>query len=861
MLQIFGYAIAAVSSKRQRSNALSILAAHDVDGDSLLSTLEFAHAAEALRISATAAELQKVFEVFEDTHEPLLKYSDLHDYCSVVDLAPFPFAKPPATRPEPTRDLSFEERCEIDARVGRQAVADSLEALVLMQDVKGSIAPVRTLFDRIDVGRSGVVTREAVTKVLRHCTVGAALPCEQDEDALFRRLSPSGRPCDYIMFYNSLREHERSMREHKGVVTRHDANAIPARYRSQHGTLVRTLEGLARATERIGAMVPVFAHEADLREYANWQRSQARSDLEWQQLSALVRTHSTALWLRASELQADLDQVRGSVADANSKGVLVQLSAQKSMVQQMHTSQCARLERIDDDIRKLQHDSLRAHSAATRQVLKAAVRSTPTDVGDEVVVPSASEIKAQKVRQRLRAAAYTMGGADIRGLFRKIDLDRSGTISEAELLDAIRKRLHIPASELSTAEVAILFEKFDGNGDGTVDIAELYRFIDAHDAHDDVADGRVGGGGSGVTDGSHGSVTPTQLKTDGLTESVTPKQRSTRPHTATPSTARQRDDLGSQAQRDGLLSLHRCLNEAATLLAYRGADWERLFRKFDRNHDGKLSWEELLGGIRQLLKVGPLDLPDAVIALFFEMYDLNRSGTIEIDELVEFARRPWHELDLRSSKQLPSRSKPDHPTPYAPSPQRNTWGGERALPGETARTPTAGTPRTRFGSGLPGARPVRAWDPAEPGDADELAGDSADSDGGDDPVATGYAEGYAAATALPPDWRDRLPVNGPRPSPSPARSRRGHADAQAVVAGERGLSAAKRGSGAGSDRERAADDGKDEGADELWRMQGGRFKFDGEWMQSKDAAGAALPRRNWNSMHARTKPVRSIDTI
>ena len=148
MLQVFGYAISAFSGTKQPKTALGILAAHDVDVDGLLSTLEFAHAAEALRISATAAELQKVFEVFEDAHEPLVKYTDLHDYCtSRLELAPFPFAKPPVKRPEPTRDLSLEECSQLEFRIGRQAVADSLEALVNLQDHKASIAPVRGLFD------------------------------------------------------------------------------------------------------------------------------------------------------------------------------------------------------------------------------------------------------------------------------------------------------------------------------------------------------------------------------------------------------------------------------------------------------------------------------------------------------------------------------------------------------------------------------------------------------------------------------------------------------------------------------------------------------------------------------------------
>jgi hypothetical protein len=248
-------------------------------------------------------------------------------------------------------------------------------------------------------------------------------------------------------------------------------------------------------------------------------------------------------------------------------------------------------------------------------------------------------------------------------------------------------------------------------------------------------------------------------------------------------------------------------------------------------------------------------------------YDLNRSGAIEIDELVEFARsarplelpaacklaralfwelrrpdrvpriivgreecrriadrayhadvrfflrrRPWHQLDLRGATQPTSRNKPDHPTPTP---------GAFAAQGRLDAS--------RHGSGT---KPVRAWDHHEPGVADRSARDSADSDDSDDPV----ADADPLAAALPTDWRERLPA----PSLSPAPSRRKMSDPREA--------ARKRG---------AAQAGPSDDAEELWRLQGGRAKFDGEYIHGKEtAASAGLPRRNWNSAHARTKPVR-----
>jgi Ca2+-binding EF-hand superfamily protein len=92
--------------------------------------------------------------------------------------------------------------------------------------------------------------------------------------------------------------------------------------------------------------------------------------------------------------------------------------------------------------------------------------------------------------------------------------------------------------------------------------------------------------------------------------------------------------------------LHRGLNDAAYRMGARGSDYSKLFRALDKNHDKRITIEELKRAVRsapiELLTEGSKGVPDADLEHFFIAYDEDLSGTIEVSELVDFLKQPIH---------------------------------------------------------------------------------------------------------------------------------------------------------------------------------------------------------------------------
>lgn len=73
--------------------------------------------------------------------------------------------------------------------------------------------------------------------------------------------------------------------------------------------------------------------------------------------------------------------------------------------------------------------------------------------------------------------------------------------------------------------------------------------------------------------------------------------------------------------------------------ALHGSSVEKLFSKFDKDHDGLLSAEEFRKLLRLNLRVPPSVLSDKDIESFVLALDDDDSGTLAIDEIVDFAKR------------------------------------------------------------------------------------------------------------------------------------------------------------------------------------------------------------------------------
>merc|ERR1719473_220872 len=79
----------------------------------------------------------------------------------------------------------------------------------------------------------------------------------------------------------------------------------------------------------------------------------------------------------------------------------------------------------------------------------------------------------KKIWDCLHAAAESAGGKDWGRLFRTLDTSGDGTISFAELLQAMRSRFGVPASQVPDEVVRALFDHLDKDKQGSIDLSEL----------------------------------------------------------------------------------------------------------------------------------------------------------------------------------------------------------------------------------------------------------------------------------------------------------------------------------------------------------------------------------------------------
>jgi len=66
------------------------------------------------------------------------------------------------------------------------------------------------------------------------------------------------------------------------------------------------------------------------------------------------------------------------------------------------------------------------------------------------------------------------------------------------------------------------------------------------------------------------------------------------------------------------------------------ADWRSVFGKYDLNHNGDLSLDELVRAVRAEMRIGPKELSNDDIGRLFRVLDVDNSGGVTITELLAF---------------------------------------------------------------------------------------------------------------------------------------------------------------------------------------------------------------------------------
>eukprot|EP00440_Ansanella_granifera_P013616 gb/GFBE01014795.1/.p1 GENE.gb/GFBE01014795.1/~~gb/GFBE01014795.1/.p1 ORF type:complete len:488 (+),score=105.28 gb/GFBE01014795.1/:1-1464(+) len=85
-----------------------------------------------------------------------------------------------------------------------------------------------------------------------------------------------------------------------------------------------------------------------------------------------------------------------------------------------------------------------------------------------------------KVRAKMKGAAYTgTAGRQLDVLFTRFDTDQSGELDEDEVRQAFRRTIKVPPSVLTDAEIHGLFRMLDHDKSGAIDILELVAFLES----------------------------------------------------------------------------------------------------------------------------------------------------------------------------------------------------------------------------------------------------------------------------------------------------------------------------------------------------------------------------------------------
>ena len=83
----------------------------------------------------------------------------------------------------------------------------------------------------------------------------------------------------------------------------------------------------------------------------------------------------------------------------------------------------------------------------------------------------------QGLKKKLRAAAYTHKGVDIKAFFKFMDNDGSNELDYEEFKTALRKQGKMAASSTTDQQIREMFDAVDLDGGGTISIDELADFL------------------------------------------------------------------------------------------------------------------------------------------------------------------------------------------------------------------------------------------------------------------------------------------------------------------------------------------------------------------------------------------------
>merc|ERR1719440_1941704 len=232
--------------------------------------------------------------------------------------------------------------------------------------------------------------------------------------------------------------------------------------------------------------------------------------------------------------------------------------------------------------------------------------------------PLLTEETLERLKEKVRAGSYTgVNGIELDVVFRRFDKDGSGELDEAELRMALRRILRVPPSVISDAQISTLMARLDKGDSGHVSVTELIDFLGADSI-----------GASQRTGKALHSFLETQEAADIAAEASArgpPGQRNVK-------AARPYRPPLKKEQLDFL----RVQIKSASYTGVFGRQLDVVFGRFDKDGSGQLNDDEVRQALRRVLRIPPSALSDAQITNLCATLDADNSGSVSIQELVNF---------------------------------------------------------------------------------------------------------------------------------------------------------------------------------------------------------------------------------